>query len=82
MDVLDSSGHETVQRPVFKDFDIPELKEAEVPGPRTPVLLKEPGAKKPEKVPEQNSRPAQTGESGRDSVADSGLGSVRPDVRA
>lgn len=82
MDVLDSPGHETAQRPVFKDFDIPELKEVEAPGPRTPVPLKEPGAKQPEKVPEQNSRPAQTGESGRDSVADSGLGSVRPDVRA
>lgn len=99
-DVLYSPGQETgsatlgstkqVQRPVFKEFDIPELKEVEIPGPRSSVpTLKQSSVKEPEKMAEQSSKAAPPGDSGRDSVADSGLGSVsrkkrwqQPDVRA
>lgn len=87
------SSIKQVQRPTFKEFDISELKEDEIPAPSTAVpTCKETSAKEPdsaettakitqvEKNTEQTDSKAaqtpQTTDSGRDSVADSGMGSV------
>lgn len=98
-DVLDSLGQETgsapfgstkqVQRPIFKEFDIPELKEVEISAPSTTVpTFEETSAKEPDsaettakitQVEQSDSKAAQTPQttdSGSNSVADSGMGSV------
>lgn len=102
-DVLDSPGQETgsatlgstkqVQRPTFKEFDIPELKEVQIPAPRDTVpTFKETSVKESDsdetttkitqvekstaQTDSKAAQTAQTSDSGRDSVADSGMGSV------
>lgn len=69
------------QRPTFKEFDIPELIEVEIPAPSAT----ETGAREPDSseataaVPQlkkPNAEQTKTADSGSDSVADSGTGSV------
>lgn len=103
IDVVDSPGQEMgsatlsstkqVQRPIFKEFDIPELREVQIPAPpiTVPALKethgKEPGSaettaqstqveKNAERADSKAAQTPQTTDSGRDSVADSGMGSV------
>lgn len=82
-----------VQRPIFKEFDIPELREVGIPAPSATIPTSEKTRAKEPDLAERNTKitqveqhteqteskvapTPQTTDSGNDSVADSGMGSV------